>query len=290
MDRTQAIITDNDKTPLVEIFVYILLAISFLTVLARLATKLGVLKKLEWDDHLTTISLAEYASDLLFIASLCFAKMSVIIFLLDLTPITLERRASQLLGLVILLWAISSMIATSFHSLTNTSVIIAVAFQLSYSNKPIVNPAFDLWPAAIITQIVQCLSVVTACFPYIKPFLSSLESGMMRADDLRRRGGTQTLDSNKYYIHTSEGFSGLGGKRSMIRRLVGGKLESRKIIDTVTLSSLGPVDATSTVETGDANVWDGQSQTSESRIIRKTRSWNVDVQRTEDKGTSIASE
>jgi hypothetical protein len=57
MNQTQALITDSNKTPLVQIFVWIPLVIAFLSVFARLATKLGVLKKLELQDYLITISL-----------------------------------------------------------------------------------------------------------------------------------------------------------------------------------------------------------------------------------------
>ncbi|ESZ91436.1 hypothetical protein SBOR_8159 [Sclerotinia borealis F-4128] len=384
MNRTQAIITDTNKTPLVEIFVYIPLAFSFLSVLARLATKLVVLKKLGWHDHLITISLAfamgqsaavaiqcangfgqltvttndgqqqtmlkaEYASNMLFITSLYFANVSVALFLIELTPITVKKRASQFLGIVISLWAISSIVASAFQCHlpnvwdnlngkcfdrkafwnsvaivniitdaaliliiivialhikaswnrrltiiavfgTRIFVIVAVVFQLIYYNKTIVNPVFDLWPAAISTQIAQCLSIVTACFPYLKPFLSSLESGMMRADDLRRRGGTENDDYNGYYVHKSGDSSGLGGKGSKIRKMVSDSLESRKTVETFRLSNLIPGDATTTVGTGEAYEWDGQSHTSQSQIIKETRTWNVDVQSTEHRGASIASE
>ena len=46
---------------------------------------------------------------------------------------------------------------------------------------------FDLWPVLICTQIVQCLSLTTACIPYLQPFLLSLESGFLRGDEFRRQ-------------------------------------------------------------------------------------------------------
>ena len=45
---------------------------------------------------------------------------------------------------------------------------------------------FDLWPPAICMEIVQCVSLTTACIPYLQPFLLSLESGMLWGDDYRR--------------------------------------------------------------------------------------------------------
>ena len=36
-------------------------------------------------------------------------------------------------------------------------------------------------------EIVQCVSLTTACIPYLQPFLLSLESGMLWGDDYRRQ-------------------------------------------------------------------------------------------------------
>jgi hypothetical protein len=44
------------------------------------------------------------------------------------------------------------------------------------------------WQVALCTQLMLCLSISTACIPYLRPFLDSLESGLLRSDDLRRRG------------------------------------------------------------------------------------------------------
>ena len=46
---------------------------------------------------------------------------------------------------------------------------------------------FLTWEVVLSTEIVQCLGVIAACVPYLKPFLESLESGMIGNDDLRRR-------------------------------------------------------------------------------------------------------
>lgn len=46
---------------------------------------------------------------------------------------------------------------------------------------------FSLWPPTICTEIVQCVSLTTACIPYLQPFLLSLESGFLWGDDYRRQ-------------------------------------------------------------------------------------------------------
>ena len=50
------------------------------------------------------------------------------------------------------------------------------------------NITLGIWPIIIVTQFIQDLSIVATCVPYLKPFFVSLQSGMIRNDDLRRRG------------------------------------------------------------------------------------------------------
>ena len=46
---------------------------------------------------------------------------------------------------------------------------------------------FDIWPVTLSTQVVQCLSIVTSCMVYLKPFLDSLETGFIQVGDMRRQ-------------------------------------------------------------------------------------------------------
>lgn len=45
----------------------------------------------------------------------------------------------------------------------------------------------SLWPLVICTQVVQCTSIPTACIPYLQPFPLSLESAVLKNDDLRHK-------------------------------------------------------------------------------------------------------
>ncbi|KAI1165811.1 hypothetical protein F5B18DRAFT_608780 [Nemania serpens] len=61
----------------------------------------------------------------------------------------------------------------------------------------------DLWLPTVLNQAILSTSVVTACGPYLRPFMESLESGMARVENLPgsevnlsgRRAG-----SNSYYL------------------------------------------------------------------------------------------
>ena len=85
--------------------------------------------------------------------------------------------------------------------LTYSRVMIAAAIRIAYLAKES-NSGNDLtvkvWPATLCALIVESFSIVTACIPYLKPFLNSLESGMMNNDQLRREGLSHLYSRNKF--------------------------------------------------------------------------------------------
>ena len=56
---------------------------------------------------------------------------------------------------------------------------------------------FDLWQPTICMEIVQCVSLTTACIPYLQPFLLSLESGFLWGDDYRRQSVKNSSDTSR---------------------------------------------------------------------------------------------
>ena len=73
--------------------------------------------------------------------------------------------------------------------LTCNSVIIATVCQMVYLNRiePSDDLTFEVWRVTLCTQIVQCLSILTTCLVYLRPFLDSLETGFIQVGDLRRQ-------------------------------------------------------------------------------------------------------
>ena len=58
--------------------------------------------------------------------------------------------------------------------------------QLVYFNRlgEQSDPLHDTWRVEICIQVTQCMSIVTACTVYLKPFLDALESGFIQIGDL----------------------------------------------------------------------------------------------------------
>ncbi|KAL9023803.1 MAG: hypothetical protein Q9196_006963 [Gyalolechia fulgens] len=170
-------------------------------------------------------------------------------------------------------------------------VFAAIIVQLVYVNRTrdSADETFDTWPTLLCAETVQSLSIITACIPCMKPFLESLESGMLRSDDLRRRG---MGGSNSYGSHHLSDLSKSSGK-SMSKS--SGKSMSKSSGKSNGKKDKSPYSPTpsnnnkyfkalpnvSTVVSVNGNEdrergRDSDSQNSSSRIIKYTRTWAVE--------------
>ncbi|KAF2661112.1 hypothetical protein K491DRAFT_477010 [Lophiostoma macrostomum CBS 122681] len=148
---------------------------------------------------------------------------------------------------------------------------------------------FLSWTFALLVMIIQTFGIVTACGPYLKPFLDSVNSGMIGNDDIRRRqGGTLngyygTKDSDR--SKQSKGSSKLGriftkGQRSLTDSQQ--QQEESELDDMRRIAS--PVPAQSShearVSLGNWEELEVGSQSSRSHIIRQTTTYRVSSEAT----------
>ncbi|KAI1137560.1 hypothetical protein F5Y05DRAFT_419501 [Hypoxylon sp. FL0543] len=70
--------------------------------------------------------------------------------------------------------------------LTRIFVIGTAAAQLAvfYNAYPDSDVTQEMWLSVILNQVVICVSIVTACLPYLKPFMESLQSGIVRVENI----------------------------------------------------------------------------------------------------------
>ncbi|KAI9732959.1 MAG: hypothetical protein M1818_007392 [Claussenomyces sp. TS43310] len=365
--------TDTNDNPgrIVFVISWLLFCVVWLAVGARLATRWTLSRKLGGDDILTLVALAFssgqtgamtvaisnglgqrintlssfqvtqfqqslYASNLLYIFTLYFAKTAVLALLIQLTPDESHRRISIGLAIFIAFWAITAVFAASFqchlpHSwqfignrcfnltafwnyfeilniITDFVLIVLPAFvmwrvqinwrrkaavascfasralvitaaisqlalsQHAYSSK---DPTSDIWKDALCGQMVQNLSVITCCVPYLKPFYLGLESGMIRTDDLRRHGlvgayGYGTQKSEQWTANSDSRNRAGPADQSNVR----GKIAPFKNQD-VQLDNLTTITAGGRVKPVDWEARSLDSQNSQVHIIRQTVGWTV---------------
>ena len=149
-------------------------------------------------------------------------------------------------------------------------VLGVIVVQLVYQNRAdgTNDRTFKMWPVVILAQTVQSLSIITACIPCLKPFLESLESGMLRIDDLRRRG------ANGAYGYGSHSLSNISASRS------NGKKEKSQLGTNASAGKHYKLpNNISTVVSGSRNEdleRDSDSQKSSARIIKYTRTFSVE--------------
>lgn len=143
---------------------------------------------------------------------------------------------------------------------------------------------FAVWPAVVCAQFVASMSIVTASVPYLQPFFKSLQSGMIRTDDTRRRDGTTILGN--YRSKKSSHWSGGGGK-SLSNRFPSSESGAQRSSRTKTLELGSWAQASRPDGVGKTTIdvvggqtdkaqWETESQGSQSHIIRQTTTWVVD--------------
>lgn len=157
----------------------------------------------------------------------------------------------------------------------------AIILQMVLINrsKDTTDFSFDYWPTTLTTTVVQSFGIITACVPYLKPFLESLDSGMIRTDDMRRRHGTATYQSSS---SKSNGLPRTAGFRLKGNsRLTSGSKKKEEVHELQPLS-LDPNLAggnvayiTSQVNDENKRDWDLESQSSRAKIITQTTTWGV---------------
>lgn len=78
-------------------------------------------------------------------------------------------------------------------------VVTASIVHIIYIRRLVIDNQFlhNVWQTVVCQIVVQSTSIVTACIPFLKPFLVSLESGFLRADDINRRTAAGMYGSDR---------------------------------------------------------------------------------------------
>ena len=144
--------------------------------------------------------------------------------------------------------------------LTHVSrVEIATICQLAYAErlKSTTDPSWDAWAVTICTQMVQALSIVTACSPQFKPVLDSLRSSGMGI------GGSSYGSRQRTYAY------GTHYKASRAIRTNDTRSDTHELVPMPEPRSQTVVTTTPEADN------DAESQSSGSQIIRETRTWQI---------------
>ncbi|KAH7124729.1 hypothetical protein EDB81DRAFT_664332 [Dactylonectria macrodidyma] len=148
------------------------------------------------------------------------------------------------------------------------------------------NPMFSMWTPTVIIQVIQCLSVMTTCIPYLKPFMDSFDTGQMKASELpgtrgsntrSRSGGHTTDQASRLRGNAAVGLSSVTtiATNASHRRQKYEMIDMDKSKDWGNKKKITSPTTTTACEAGRS--WDGQSHTSQTVLVEQT--WRVDVER-----------
>lgn len=163
------------------------------------------------------------------------------------------------------------------------NVVVAICCQLYFINNamPTTNPTLDMWPAWICTQLVQALAIITACIPYLKPFMDSLESGGWRVNGLPRARASGFGSSDSADNSSKSGAKILRGSQPVSSRTYDSHHDRDEYNGLQSFYDLGIMGTACCqqigngvrVEMGAGSDWgdDGNSRLSQSRAIKETR-------------------
>ena len=119
--------------------------------------------------------------------------------------------------------------------------------------------------------------------PYLKPFFENLQSGVMRNDELEHRSNAGTYYGYGYGRKANN--SGSGGTKGSSHTNTTTSSGNRKshIGKPIYLENIGRRrtengNATTVAATKEERDPDAESQTSQSRIIKETKTWTVNVE------------
>jgi hypothetical protein len=135
------------------------------------------------------------------------------------------------------------------------SVVIATIIEIVYTRdvRHSTDPTYDYCSLTVVSQVVQCASIVTACWGQLKPFLNQLKSNGLRIQGVEYQYSSMKGQSSRSYGRSGTHHSGE---------------ECHELVPT---ASRGQHLTTVSAAPG----WDAHSQSSQTGIIRETRTWLV---------------
>ncbi|KAE8138542.1 hypothetical protein BDV38DRAFT_292144 [Aspergillus pseudotamarii] len=174
------------------------------------------------------------------------------------TDILIFAQAMVLIVHVQTTWKKKFLFASIFLPRLLVVASIIAEISLTRANTPYTDPFIDASASTICMEVTQSLSIITACWGQLKPFMVRLRSN---AFCLQYNGWPNTTYTGRprplHVSSTTKGTLYEPGDKFVLSPTYGTKTK---------------------ISTSRASAeWESQSQSSETYIIRETRTWSVDL-------------
>jgi hypothetical protein len=142
---------------------------------------------------------------------------------------------------------------TRTHHLAFSSVVTAIIVEIFFIRKgtQTADPTYSMCEITILEVIIQCLSIVSACWGQLKPFLSWMRSNGLKLE------GVEDLTTWNY--------------KMSLRSQTQSKSRDRKLESHETFALPSRRDQNFVTEN-----WELDSQSSQAHIVSETRPWTRD--------------
>ncbi|KAI1442836.1 hypothetical protein F5Y02DRAFT_420605 [Annulohypoxylon stygium] len=153
---------------------------------------------------------------------------------------------------------------------TRLLTIAAISWQIYEIPKlnDYADPTYSYWSFVLSMTLAQNLGVMTASVPYLKPFLDSLESGLIRSDDMRRRAKSTKSTGGSGQKQTDSSFSS-NPPRSASRDVTAHELQDLRYDNSRATVSI------SAGRAGTSADWESASHNSEAKLIKQVKTWGI---------------
>ncbi|PYH63790.1 uncharacterized protein BO88DRAFT_408959 [Aspergillus vadensis CBS 113365] len=171
------------------------------------------------------------------------------------TDTMITSQALYLIARIQTSWKRKFVFASIFLSRVLVILVSIVELILVSQNDATHDPSFSTWGVTISVETIQCLSIVTACWAQLKPFLNMLKSNGLRIQgvDYRSTNNRSKWSTTRSANPTESKFTRSGEHELM------GMGAGQGNITTVSAARLS----------------DEDSQSSQAGIIREVRTWVV---------------
>ncbi|KAI1204757.1 uncharacterized protein F4807DRAFT_446104 [Annulohypoxylon truncatum] len=152
---------------------------------------------------------------------------------------------------------------------TRILTIAATSWQIHGSQKlnDYEDATYSYWSFVLAMTLAQNLGVMTASVPYLKPFLDSLESGLIRSDDMRRRANIPKSTAGSGQKQTDSSFSSNPPKST--RGVTSHELQDLRYDNSKATVSITAGRAGSSAD------WESASHSSEAKLIKQVKTWGI---------------
>ncbi|KAI1088572.1 hypothetical protein F5B19DRAFT_505555 [Rostrohypoxylon terebratum] len=153
---------------------------------------------------------------------------------------------------------------------TRLLTIAAISWQIREISKlnDYADATYSYWSFVLSMALAQNLGVMTASVPYLKPFLDSLESGLIRSDDMRRRAKSAKSTTGSGQKHTDSSFSS-NPPRSASRDVTAHELQDLRYDNSGATVSISAGRARTSAD------WESASHSSEAKLIKQVKTWGI---------------